>query len=145
MKRFASIVALALLAVAPGVFAQTVNAAATLDIDWALPTTGCVNPPSCTQNVPLTGAYALTGVKLYVSTSPIADNSTMAPSAVLGAGVIETSYNLTVANGSTVYVRVKATNASGDSPFSSEVSKVVNVPARPGAPTGVTVNLTITP
>lgn len=142
VSRIASLVAVAALTLMSSVsVAQAATAA--LNVNWVLPTQGCIDPPVCTQNVALTGAYALTSIKLYVSTSPIPDNSSMAASAVLGAGASTTSYNATVANGDTLYVRVKATNAFGDSVFSSEVSKVVTVPAKPGAPTSVTVTLTI--
>jgi hypothetical protein len=141
MKRFL----LALAAAAVTLVAPIASAAnATLNVSWTLPTQGCIDPPTCTQNVPLTGAYALTAIKLYVSTSPIADTSTMTPSATFAAGATTATYNATVANGDTLYVRVKATNAFGDSGFSTEVAKVITVPARPGVPTSVTVTLTIT-
>lgn len=146
MRRLVSAaLALAAVLVSAAAPAQTVTVPATLNVSWTLPTQACVNAPTCSQNVPLTGAYALTGIELYVSTSSIADDSTMAASAVFGASSTTATYNATVNNGQTLYVRVKAVNAFGKSPFSSEVSKLITVPARPGVPTSVTVTLTITP
>lgn len=142
LKRFLLTLAAAAVTLVAPLAAQA--ATATLNVSWVLPTQGCIDPPTCSQNVPLTGAYALTGIKLYVSTSPIADTSTMTPSATFGPGVTTASYNATVANGDTLYIRVRAANQYGDSAFSTEVSKVITVPAKPGIPTSVTVTLTIT-
>src|SRR5690554_2931746 len=50
--------------------AQTVTAEA--NVSWTLPTTD-------TLGQPLTGDRALTRVQLYVSTSPIADDTTVTP------------------------------------------------------------------
>lgn len=147
MKRFACLfVSLATTLFASVAGAQTPpNVPGTLNVSWTLPTDACTNPPTCTVNVPLTGAYALTGIQLYVSTAPIPDNYTGAPSATFGGGITTATYNTTVPNGSTVYVRVRAVNQFNASPYSTEVSKVINIPAAPRAPSGVTITLTITP
>ena len=111
--------------------AQTVTAEA--DVSWTLPTTD-------TLGGPLTGSNALTKVQLYVSTSPIADDTTMTP-IELAPGATTYAYEQAVPNGSTVYVRLKACNAvcSG---FSSEASKEIRVSV-PNVPTGVTVTLRV--
>jgi hypothetical protein len=145
--RIASLLAAAVLTVASfAAQAQTPpNVPAALNISWTLPTeTACVVTPtnSCVR-FPLTGAYALTGIQLYVSSQPIPDTFTGAVSATLGAGVTTTSYNTVAPNGSTLYIRARAVNADGASVMSDEVAKVVQVPAKPGAPTNVTVTLTI--
>lgn len=127
--------------------AQTVpELPATLDVSWTLPTeTECLQPaPAECVRLPLTGAYALTGVYLYVSTSPILDDSTLEPVASNGT-VTSMTYNQTVPNGTTLYVRVKAENAFKRSVFSPQGQKLILVEAGPGAPTNVTVNFNITP
>jgi hypothetical protein len=132
---------------APPAFAQTVPAAATYK--WTLPTTGCTQSVTPCDNKPLTGADALTGVEVYVSTSPIADNSTMAPTFTLAADTLTKSYTGSVPNGATVYARFKAVNANGKSAFSTQLSKVITVttpppgPVIPGVPTNVTVEFKI--
>jgi hypothetical protein len=115
-----------------------------LDISWTLPINGCTQGVTPCDNVPLTGALALTGVNVYISTSPIANTSTMAPTLSLGP-VTSVSHTMQVANGATVYVRLKAVNAHGQSPFSEEKSKLIELPVRPGVPSNVTISLTITP
>lgn len=146
MKRFASLLVGCLFAVI-GATAQAQtppNVPGVLNVSWTLPTeTGCLQPaPATCVRLPLTGPYALTGVYLYVSTSPIPDNSTLEP--VSSSGTVTTmTYNQTVPNGSTLYVRVKATNAFGNSVFSNQSSKLILVEAPPGAPTNVTVNFTV--
>ena len=134
--------ALAAVYVSPAAFAQSVPA--TLNVNWTLPTeTACLQPaPAECVRLPLTGAYALTGVYLYVSSAPIPDNSTLEPVASSGT-VTSMVYNQTVPNGSTLYVRVKATNAFGNSVFSTQAQKLIQVEAPPGAPTNVTITLTI--
>lgn len=125
------------------VLAQSVSGV--VNIAWTLPTTGCTAGVSPCNNKPLTGADALTGVKVYVSTAPISDTTILAPVATLGPGVTTTTYTTNVTNGSTIYVRVRATNASGDGPLSNQASQVVALPVLPGVPTSVTISITITP
>lgn len=112
-------------------FAQTVTGQATLT--WVLPTVP--NPAS-----------AITGIEVYASTSPIADtNTTLAPLVVLGPAATTTAQTIPVANGSTLYFRLKAVNAAGKSAFSNQASKLIDVAAPPGAPTSLTVTIAITP
>lgn len=144
MRRFLiAALALAAACVSPAVFAQTVPAS--LKVNFTLPTeTACLQaPPAECVRLPLTGAYALTGVQLFVSTSPILDDSTLEPVASNGT-VTSMVYNQVVPNGTTLYVRVKAVNAFGPSPhFSTQASKLILVEAPPGEPTNVTLELTI--
>jgi hypothetical protein len=123
--------------------AQTVPGSATYT--WTLPTTGCTVGVTPCDNKPLTGADALTGIEVYISTSPIPDNSTMAPTLTLGPTATTAVYSTTVANGSTLYARFKGKNASfGSSPtFSAQVSKLVALPVSPGVPTNITITLQI--
>ena len=117
-------------------FAQTVQGQFTLS--WTLPTVDA-------NGAPITPASALTAVEVYASTSPIADNATLAPLAVLGVGVVTSQQSIPVANGSTVYFRLKAVNAAGKSVFSTQASKLVDVAVPLGAPTNFIVNLVLTP
>lgn len=140
-----TIVAVALCLLVTGVaMAQTVPGA--LTVRWTLPTTGCligVDPPVCGQ--PLTGNAALQAVHVWISTSPIPDTPTGAPTLTLAAGATTASHTMQVANGATLYARVSARNPAGDSPLSAQVTKVVAIPVRPGVPTNVTIELTIAP
>lgn len=150
MKRFALLfVSLAGMAFASLASAQSVTVPAELTASWTLPTeTECLqDPPAECVRIPLTGAYAVTGVQLFVSASPIPDDSTLEPVASSGT-VSSMVYNQTVPNGTTLYVRVKAVNAYGASKrFSEQQQKMIQVEATPGAPTNVSVSfkLTITP
>lgn len=147
MKRFVSLLVGCLFAVV-GVTAQAQTSPtlpAELNVNWTLPTeTECLEPaPAECVRLPLTGPYAITGVQLFVSTSPIPDNSTLEPVASAGR-VTQLVYNQTVPNGSTLYVRVKAVNAFGPSPkFSNQASKLVLIEAPPGEVTNATITLTI--
>ena len=79
---------------------------------------------------------------MYISTSSIADTSTAPPSLTVGPGATSTPYTLTVANGGTVYVRVKSVNANGKSSFSNQVTRLVQLPVFPGIPANVTFTIT---
>lgn len=110
---------------------------------WALPTTGCTVGVTPCDNAPLTGADALTSIQVFVSTSPIADTSTLTPALTLGGGVTTGTATLNVTNGQTLYGRVKACNAKGCSGFSVQVSKVVKLDVVPNVPTSVTIEIQI--
>lgn len=114
--------------------AQTVTAEAV--VSWTLPTTD-------TLGAPLTGENALQRVELYVSTSPIADDTTITP-IELPPGATTYTYEQAVPNGSTLYFRARACNAvcselSADTP-QSRVQVRVSVP---NVPTDVTVTLRV--
>jgi hypothetical protein len=133
-----------LVLVVPRADAQTVPGSMVLR--WTLPTTGClrnVTPPQCNQ--PLTGAAALQAVHVWISTSPIPDAPTGAPTLTLGAGATTATHTVQVTNGQTLYARVSARNADGNSPLSGQVARIVTVPVIPGVPTEVTIELTIAP
>jgi len=135
------ILALLLLGVAPLAIAQAVPGTAT--VGWTLPTVGCTVGASPCDNAPLTGTNALTAVEVYISTSPITDSSTMAPTLTLAAGTTTSTHTLQVTNGATLYARVKAVSGGNKSPFSVQVTKVVSVPVIPGVPTNVTITIQI--
>lgn len=128
----ASLIAMALLA-SPS-HAQTVTAEA--DVTWTLPTHD-------TLGGPLTGENALQRVELYVSTSPIADDTTITP-IDLPPGATTYTYEQLVPNGSTLYFRARACNTmcsalSDDTPQSRKEIRV----SVPNVPTGVTVTLRV--
>lgn len=136
LRLFVMTLAAAAAAVVPAV-AQTVNVPATLRVSWLLPTT-------TDSGLPLTGSLALTGLEVYISTSPIANDTSAAPTLVLGGSATTTTQTLTVPNGSTVYVRVRAVRNAEKSPLSAQATAPVNVSTQPNAPTSVEVQLTIT-
>lgn len=125
---------LAFLATVQTAQAQTVTAEA--NVTWTLPTTDTLGDP-------LTGANALTKVQLYVSTSPITDETTLPP-IELPPGATTYTYEQSVPNGSTLYFRVRACNAmcsalSEDTPQSRKQIRV----SVPNVPTGVTVTVRV--
>lgn len=122
------------LAIAQRAEAQTVTAEAT--VTWELPTTD-------TLGGPLTGANALTKVQLYVSTSPITENTTITP-IDLPPVAQSFAYEQDVPNGSTLYFRLRACiEICGPlSEATAQSQKEVRVSV-PNVPTGVTVTLRV--
>lgn len=118
-----------------------------------------VGPPAHAQTVPGSAVLTwtnptgqtLTGIEVHWATSPIADEAACeAPctgsrtaQVTLSGTATTTSQTIQVANGSTLYFRVRAVAASGKSAFSNQASKLIAIP--PGAPTSLTVTITITP
>lgn len=149
MKRFASILAGLVLALAASMTAQAVISAP-VKIGFVLPTTGCTNingaPVVPCDNVPLTGANALTNVDIYLSLTAIPDNFSGPPTLSIVAGVTTVSTNFNASNGDTIFVRLKARTASAASVnFSNQPSKTVVVGgAVPGDVTSVTIQINIT-
>jgi predicted phage tail protein len=127
--------------VASFAMAQTVPGKA--DLSWPAVTMGCTIGVTPCDNAPLSGASAITGYEIYVSTSAIPDSSTAAPVATVTGSAVTFAYTTTVTNGQTLYFRVKAVNAFGKSAFSVQESKLIVVPVLPGVPTSVTITLTI--
>jgi hypothetical protein len=142
MKRSSFVADLAVLLIgmlflAVGAFAQTVPGSAVLT--WT-------NPTTSTDGLPLTGANALTGIEVHWATAPIADaDLTRAPQLTLGGTVATTTQTIQVANGSTLYFRLRAVRGTDKSAYSAQVSKAIVLSTVPGMPTGVTLSLTITP
>ena len=132
------------------VYSATLAIPARANLSWTLPTdTECLDPlatdvATCAK-LPLTDTLALTGIAVYVSEQPIADdNTTLAPIAVLAGNATSAVYNATVPAGATLYFRVKARNAFALSKFSAQTSKLVETPnVAPGTPTNVTVEFKI--
>ena len=140
MRIFAAVALLCL-----GFAAQAQTVTGKLDLRWTLPTTGCTVGVTPCDNAPLTADSALTAVNVYISTSPIPDNSSMAPTLALGPSVTTATHTLQVTNGATLYARVRAINSAGASGFSNQVSKPIVLPVAPGVPSGVTITLTFGP
>lgn len=112
---------------------------AVLTVSWVLPLASI-------DDTPLVGDSALTGIQLFVSTSPIPDDSTVAPTATFSGDMMQATYNGTVPNGATLYARVKAVNRGGASAFSAQASKLIDVPiSPPGVPTDVSIQFRIVP
>ena len=129
-----------LLLLPAAAFGQQVNA--TLDITWTNPTT--TEPPA---SLPLTGAQALTETQLVISTSPISSTYSGVPTVVVTPTPTTARHTMQVANGGTIYVRVRACNKPGTvtecSAWSNESTRLVSVSTKPNVPTNVTITLTI--
>lgn len=140
MKRFAPLLA----AVMFTLFATSAPAATgTVNVGWQLPAFACTVGVVPCDNLPLTGANALTGVEVYLSTSPIADDTTAPPTVSLTADQTTATVPLGVNNGDTIYARVRVRNQFGPSDFSAEATKLVTIATKPGMPTSVTITITI--
>lgn len=140
MKRFAPLLAAVMLTL----FATSAPAATgSVDLAWQLPDFACTVGVVPCDNLPLTGINALTGVEVYLSTSPIADDSTASPTVSLTADQTTATATLGVNNGDTIYARIKVRNQFGPSDFSAQVSKPVMIATKPGVPTNVTITITI--
>ncbi len=123
--------------------AQTVPGSMTLR--WTLPTTGCTIGVTPCDSRPLTGTAALQAVHVWISTSPIPDSPSGAPTLTLSATATTATHTLQVTAGQTLYARVSVRNPSGDSPLSNQVTRLITLPVLPNMPTNVTIELTITP
>lgn len=145
MKRFSTQTLGALVAVL--VLSAVAMAATTVPvkIDFTLPTVACstVNGAYVVpcDNIPLTGANALTGLDVFISTAPIVDNSTMAPTVSIAA--VASTYNSTfqAGDGDTLYIRLKARTAGASSAFSNMLTKDVVVKVVPNSP--VIISITV--
>lgn len=143
MNKIAKVlIPLILLTVSGAASAATVDG--TSNVSWGAVTQGClVGVTPCVPST-LTGADVVTGYEVFASTSPIPDDlAGLTPVAVTSATATSASARLTVPNGSTVYIRVRAFNASIKGVLSNVVTRVVQVPVQPGAPTDVTFEITI--
>lgn len=142
IKLSAAVVAVGLCLLIAGVsFAQTVPGSLTLR--WTLPTTGCTVGVTPCDNRPLTGTDAIQGVSVWIGTSPILAQPTGAPTLTLPAGATTATHTLQVTNGQTLYARVSARTGTSNGVLSNQVSKLIALPVQPGAPTSVTIELTI--
>jgi hypothetical protein len=108
---------------------------ATITVNWSAPT-------AAADNTPLTGPQAVTSYQVWVSPSPIAANTTAAPTATVTGSATTTTQTVTAAPGSTIYARVRACNSGGCSPLSSESSKALPVNV-PNPPTNVTITVSV--
>lgn len=148
MKRFASLLAAALLSFAASIAPAQAAVSVPLSVSFVLPTTGCttingvqVNP--C-DNIPLTGANALTNTDIWLSLAPIPNGFAGAPTLSIPAGSTSVNTNFSASNGDTIYVRLKARTATASSvAFSTEATKTVTVGAVPGNVTSVILTINI--
>lgn len=130
MKFIALVLALAFAGVAQ---AQTVPVNTVLN--WTLPTTD-------TGGAALTGALAITKVQVFLSSATIPATAT--PTVELTNAATTTTQNISIANGGTLFARLKVCNVGGCSAFTSEVTKAISVPV-PNPPTNLTVTVNVTP
>lgn len=141
MKRFALFAAAAVVALA-SIPASAVPVP--FKITYTLPTTGCtaINdvPVIPCDNVAL-AANAVTGVDVYVSKAPIADNAAMAPTFTIAAGQTTYTGAFQAGDGDKLYFRLKARTAGGASPFSNAATKDVSVKVVPNSPVIVTIDI----
>lgn len=137
MRHFSSLAALLLVCLLPSLaHAQTFTAP--VDIEYQLPTAN-------DDGSPLTGQFALTKLQIFLSATPIADDSTMAPTAEFTTGLGEPiASSFSIANGGTIYIRMRACHQFACSVFSNQTTKVATVP-KPGAPNITTVTIRIVP
>lgn len=137
MKKLAVVSALLMLGMlcAP-LYAQTVPG--TVNVNWT-------NPTTTVNGLPLTGANALTEIRVFVSTAPIADNATT-PTVTVTTGTTA-NHTLSVTNGQTIYARIQACNKPGGvlncGDLSPQVSKAVTLSTKPGVPSSVSLDINI--
>lgn len=105
-----------------------------IKITVTLPTIGCTIGVTSCDNIPLTGAAALVGSEIFVSTSPIPDVPANTPTHLLGAGVTLVSSTIAIANGGTIYARGRVRTATQVSRLGPQMAYMVDLPVIPGAP-----------
>jgi hypothetical protein len=131
-----SLLALAALVWAGVSGAQTVPGR--VDLTWTNPTTSI-------DGVPLTGANALTGIEVHWATAPIADTDlTRAAQITLPPTAQTTQQTIQVANGSTLYFRLRSVRGTEKSAFSNQASKLIQLSTVPKPPENLQLNLVIT-
>lgn len=139
VRYIAALVAIAMMtevACAQETKAATVNVTTT--VGWTLPT-------KATDGTDLTGDKALTGVELYESTSPIADDASLTPKATLSATAKSWTGTGSAVVGTTYYYRIKVRNKGGLSKFGPQGSKLIAIPIpKPAPATGTSVSMTVT-
>lgn len=97
------------------------------------------NPTTSVDGVPLTGPYALTGIEIHWSTSPIADSDTnRSPQVTLGV-VATTTQTINATNGSTLYFRARAVRGAEKSAYSNQASKQIALSTVPLPPTNLNI------
>lgn len=111
----------------------------TLTINYTLPTL-------TTSGLPLTGVNALTEIRIFIDTAPIPDTAST-PTVTVTPSQTTVSRTIQVANGQTVYTRIRACNKPGAttdcSDLTQAVTKVISLPTTPALPTNVTIQLQI--
>lgn len=104
-------------------------------INWTAPTVAA-------DGTALTGAQAITGYQVWVSTTSIPDNVTGTPTATITGTATTITQSVAASPGDTIFARVKACNVQGCSVLTNQVSKALPISV-PGPPTNVTITLNI--
>lgn len=148
MKRFLTLLAGAVVALAALSGPAYAAVAAPLTLTWVNPTSGCVTVNGVVvtpcQSVPLTGADALVAVDVYISTAVIPDDFAGAPTFSVTSPAVTGSTSYSLNSGQTMHIRLKSRIASGGvSKFTNEVTKLVTTGVEPGVPTSIVVTLNI--
>ncbi len=104
-----------------------------VDLEWTLPTED-------TLGQPLTGERALQKVQVYGDTAPIPDDATT-PIVELPPAATTYEWEGEVANGSTLYFRLRACNDLC-SAMSNEAFREVRISV-PDVPTGITITVRV--
>lgn len=123
---------IALIVLAP-LIARAATTSATFA--WTAPTTAI-------DGSALTGAQAITGYQVWVSTTSIPDNVSTAATALITGTATTTTQTVTANPGDTIFARVKACNSSGCGTLSNQVSKALPINL-PNPPTSVTITINV--
>jgi hypothetical protein len=112
--------------------------AATIRIDYVLPTKHTDG-----TDIPATGAGSIGSVEGYISATTIPNAPSGAPTFTQTPAGTTTSQPLTLPAGSTARVRLRVRTVGGiASDLANEVTVIV--PGKPGVPTSVTLQITLT-
>lgn len=119
--------------------AQAQSVPATASVSWTPPTQNTDNTP-----IPATGPTAIVKYQIFAETVTIPNAFAGPPKVETPPGAIAGTVTMTVANNTTIFIRMKACNSALCSDFSNETTKVVTIP-KPGVPTSVTFTIAIMP
>jgi hypothetical protein len=112
--------------------------AATIRIDYVLPTKHTDG-----TDIPASGTGSIASVEGYISATAIPNAPTGAPTFIQTPAGTTTSQPLTLPAGSTARVRLRVRTVGGiASDLANEVTVIV--PGKPGVPTSVTLQITLT-
>lgn len=119
--------------------AQAQNVPATASVTWTPPTQNVDNTP-----IAATGPTAIAKYQIFAETVTIPNAFAGPPKVETPPGATAGVVTMTVANNTTVFIRVRACNAALCGDLSNEATKLVTIP-KPGVPTSVTFTIAITP
>lgn len=132
-RRLSIIIVLLVLAGFAGAAMAQDHVTVEVDLEWVLPTTD-------TLGEPLTGINALQKVQVYGDTQPIPADATQ-PIIELPPAATTYEWEGEVANGSTLYFRLRACNDLC-SAMSNEAFREVRISV-PDVPTGITIQVRV--